>query len=261
MEKELRYELSRVSYSIDIMGENISVPVFYSKSSAYMSFFSISREKALRIINSNRLKPINILNGKSLIGITVFDYIDCPVGPYREIALSIPVSVDSLISIPFLPIIKDYFLGRANFFTLLLAMNTEISRDHSGLIFGYPTYDSKLDINIIKGVKNTDIIITETGNDVLAMSFNNSDSRKISKSRYNTVFNKENNLFSVQLHALSYISSQNGKHNDKVRVGFHPITKILNDLEMDPQPIWSFTYSDVTEVLEEPIDLGKLINK
>ena len=96
-----------VKYHVPLGDKSIDIPVVYPDTGAVMAFFPIAIAKAHEYIKTKRFKPVSILGGKSLAGITVFDYRDSPVGPYREMALSIPVTLDSIISIPFLPLFFD----------------------------------------------------------------------------------------------------------------------------------------------------------
>src|SRR3989344_1379406 len=135
-------------YQVDVLGRKVDVPVKYSNASALMVFFSISLKKAKGLLDSERLTPVSIFGNKCLLGITFFDYRDCPVGPYHEFTFSIPVLVDSKFHIPFLPIIFDSFFKNFGYYVILMGADSDVSRAHIEKIFPYPMVNKNLYINL-----------------------------------------------------------------------------------------------------------------
>ena len=118
-------------------------PVFYYD----IMFLGISmlapttRVKAL--LPSKRLHPYRISPWHSLVSISTYIYRDCDLGPYNEVAISIPVTLDkptplftgSLRSLPIEP--KTYIHH--------LPVTTEIAREVGVEFAGYPKFVADID--------------------------------------------------------------------------------------------------------------------
>lgn len=239
-------------YTVNLGGNNVDVPVKYSDSRAFMALFPVSINAVKKILSSSRLEPISIFNGKCLLGITIFDYVTCPVGPYREIALSIPVKLDPKISIPILPLIIDPIFGKSSFYTILLAMNTSIGREHSEKIFGYPTYDKNIDviIEVVDGIAY--IKVAEGDEKILTIKMNLPKKLRIRKNKYNTYFMKEGRILNSELFAATYEAESGGKLDSVLDLGSHEISNIIKSLNVQKNPFRTIYYQNVVEVLSAP---------
>lgn len=242
-------------YQVDVMGQKIDVPVKYSNTRAFMVFLPISIKKATELISNKRFNPVSILKKRCLLGITIFDYIECPVGPYREIALSIPVTLDSKISIPFLPLIFDSFFKKSGFYTFLLAMNTSIARDHSKIIFGYPTYDKNIEIDIKE--KNGYILIDsyEGREKIISLKMKESNNFKIIRKKNNTYFLKDDKIINVELNYAAYEAQSALDNNLSLELGDHNISKIIKNLLVHQKPFRSIYYAKAIEILDSPKEI------
>ncbi len=239
-------------YQVDVMGKKIDVPVKYSNVRAFMFFFPISIEMARKLINNKRLEAVSILKKKCLLGITIFDYIECPVEPYREVALSIPVILDSKISIPFLPLIFDFLFKKFGFYTILLAMNNDIARKHSEIIFGYPTYDKNINIDIKEESNGYTLISASEGSEkILSIGIKKGSGnlRRIRK-KSNTYFIKDDKIFNAELNYAAYELAE--KNGSAIDLGNHKISRIIKNLLFQNKPLRSIYYAKAIEILYSP---------
>ena len=240
----------------EILKTRVDVPVKYTRLDAYMAFFPVSYKEAYDLIGVKKIYPVSILNAKTLLALTIFDYAKCQVGPYREIALSIPVRIDPILNVPILPLIFDDLFNDYGFYTILLAMSTELARDHSKVIFGFPTYKNTLDIQI-EDCKNFAFIkINDNNSPVLSLKIKFSTKINTIEKTFRTYFKANNNQISVvSLNAKAAESRLRKNNLGKLELGNHHIAEIIKTLIPTLEPIQTVRYSNAAEVLDEPIIL------
>ena len=135
----------KIVKQVRISDRIIDIPAKYT-GNAIMGIFTIATKEAKRILATSIFSPVEIYYGRSLLGVTIFNYLDSPVGPYNELALSIPSLVNSKFSIPLFPLLLRNILKNFGFFTIFLAMNKEVAKEHGEKVFGYPHYEDKIEI-------------------------------------------------------------------------------------------------------------------
>ena len=239
-------------YQVDVMGRKVDVPVKYSDASALMVFFSISLKKAKNLLNSERLTPVSIFGNKCLLGITFFDYRDCPVGPYHEFTFSIPVLVDSKFHIPFLPIIFDSFFKNFGYYVILMGTDSDISRKHVEQIFPYPILKRIISVDFDKGVNSLIVNVKDGHDEVMSISAELPKDYRLERKGYNTYYSVGDKLYKVRLTAFSWQGGLSNIKNFEFTLGSNDISRKLKELEVSMQPLKGFYHKIATEVLDGP---------
>ena len=108
-----QYTLER---QIDVFGQTVKIPVVYPDARAVMFFLPASFQKMTQTLASNRIKPVRLIEKKSFVAVTLFDYLKSDIGPFREFTISVPVLVDSKLNPPLLPLIFGEFFQRFGFY-------------------------------------------------------------------------------------------------------------------------------------------------
>jgi len=239
-------------YSVNVAGIEIGVPAVYGKVSATMSFFPVSYTKVKQLVKNERVFPVKIFPDVAILAVTVFDYAEAPVGPYKEIAISVPSTVDK--KIPILPLLFDSLFSSFGFYTLLLVMNTDLGDQHSSDVYGYPTFKKKIKIDIenseslvkINAGENSELFSMEMGKFKQYHLMQNK--------KYNTFFENKNELYKVEMTVNAIFAERNlgAKHN-KYNFGSHEIaTRYFKNLLLSNKPLKHIHYQQATEVLSQP---------
>ena len=253
---EKYFQNVKIDDRVMVSGNLIDVPVRYPELSAVMGLFPISINAAKSLITVKRIKPVSILRGQCLLGITIFDFIECPVGPYRELALSIPVMLDQKISIPFLPLVLRPLFKNFGFYTVLLAMNTEMGIGHSDKIFGYPTYQKKVEIEITKSSSNIFIKAEENDKSIITMNMGMPQHYKFYQGNFHTYFtNRHRELIKVEMSTAHFMGYSIRKKNFKLEIGDSPISNIIKELKIKPVPLEYIHYRKAIEILSSPQEI------
>lgn len=245
-----------VKKQVKIGDITINVPVKY-KTQAITGFFPITTKKAVDFINNKRLKPAEISWGKSLVGITLFNHIECPVGPYKEIALSIPIFRDAMLVVPTLSILLNSMLKNFGFYSFLLTGSTDIGREHAEKIWGFPFYNKNIEVFLEDGGSNFYISATEKieQGKIFSMNVAKIKKERNTKKDYQTYFFKNDKLINVAISMEGFNNSSMGKNIGKLELGNHEISNILRSLDIDSTPLEIIYYREATKIAYIPEEI------
>lgn len=120
------------------------MPINSEDSPVLMAAFPISRRAAAAVMPSKELHPINVGFGKSLLLVTVVNYLATDIGAYIEYSLAIVCTHGRRPAPPLLPMIfqKTFGLGQ---YVVDLPVSSEISVKGGKGIWGMPKHQASLD--------------------------------------------------------------------------------------------------------------------
>jgi len=250
-EDSINYKLERQIKIRDIL---VDLPVKY-KGRAITALFPMPTKKAIAAINYPEISPAEISLGKSLLSITLFDYYWSPIGPYTELAVSIPVCYKSKINIPLIPLIINKFLKNFGFFVLDIAQSTEIAIEHGNKITGYPHNPKLIDVRF--NDNGNDLYIEASGDKqkILNIQIKKPKKEKLIQQSYMTYFTKERNLFKIQMD----IYGIEAKIKEcKLNLGNHESLEFIRKFDVSCNSVETRYFRDVIEILNSPILLKNL---
>jgi hypothetical protein len=117
---------------------DLFLPVFYHDFSLMSVSILVSIDRARKLLPSQRLRPYRITPRHTALRVTAYQYRECDLGPYNEVSISVPVTIDQetplftgiLRKIPDIPMS----------FTYHLPVTTEIAREVGAEFAGYPKF-------------------------------------------------------------------------------------------------------------------------
>ena len=231
-------------------GKNLKSPLTYNKLKGIMFFLPISYSRASDIISGLEVVPIRILPQKALLGLTVFDFIDSPVGPYRELALTIPVALNNLYKPNIIPLLFPKALSKHfALYTIMLGMNTLHGQKHASEIFGYPVYKNLLDIDFNFDGGVVSVKIKDNGSDVLIFKNNVNKNFKEHERVYQTIFRVGEDTRLVDLSASTVESATYMDRLNNLQLGKSSIANKINNLEPSMFSLQTSFYKNAIETL------------
>lgn len=260
MKKELFLDENAINYKVerqvrvgDIL---VDVPLKY-RCRAINLFFPISTKKAKEIIKTQKIKPLEIFFGKSLLCITLFDFYSGPVGHYTEIALSIPVSYNSKLILPLFSLYIDKLLKKISFFVFSIAQSTKIAIEHGLAITGYPRYSTDKLINV-NFRDDGEFVYAEAdgeGKKILRIKIRKPQKERLQKEIYPTYFVKDNKISSILMETYVVVGKSKVCNFE---LGNHELATRLKKLKLIPKSIDTRYYRDTIKIVHSPKVLESL---
>ncbi|HOD13162.1 MAG TPA: acetoacetate decarboxylase family protein [Spirochaetota bacterium] len=85
------------------------LPILYLRDDFFGLYFTADPKKVKGILPSDRMHPVTMPNGRAIVAILAYNYIDTTIGPYGEVPVAIPVLYDRkhLPLMGFLPALRQ----------------------------------------------------------------------------------------------------------------------------------------------------------
>lgn len=131
-------------------GMHMGLPVRYYDFSWMGAFFTASAAKVLQLLPSNKLKPVLLLPGTTMVALTAFEYRKiADVEPYNEFAISIPVQYGPSMNVPglpmlFHPLLSPKWYKKIGMYVHHLPVTTKTARDFGVELWGYPKFIAEI---------------------------------------------------------------------------------------------------------------------
>lgn len=74
--------------------KTISAPQFFYDTMSASAHFLAPAGIIRSMLPSSRMQPVRVWPGKCIVSISVFEYRDCDLGPYNEIGIVVPITID-----------------------------------------------------------------------------------------------------------------------------------------------------------------------
>ena len=124
-------------------GHTLHVPIFYPDFAYVAGSWLAPLDRIREILPSTRLHPYRVLPGKGLVSISAYCYRESDLGPYNEVSLGIPVTLDSPAPL-FTGIIRKPPTILTSY-THRLPVSTEIARLVGAEFAGYPKFVASIE--------------------------------------------------------------------------------------------------------------------
>jgi hypothetical protein len=109
-------------------------PVRYHFSQAINCMFELPTEAARKLLPKG-VEPVEPNHGASLMGVTLFDFSDSPLGPYQELVFSLYV-------VPRLGIMEQHPHGAV--YPVVVASSSQEARDHAISLWHLPHFEEDI---------------------------------------------------------------------------------------------------------------------
>lgn len=164
-----RFQLRKRSAPLqlnDEISKDYNFPTFYGNVTCSQAIFLCDYDKAQALMPHPKMKPVNMLGGRSLVAAASYIYRDViNVAPYNEIALTIPVMIDPAINIPVLPMLYDKFKA-FGYYVFNMPVTSLENQIRGQKIWGLPKVVHDIDIST-KGDYCETSATDENGNEYL----------------------------------------------------------------------------------------------
>lgn len=121
----------------DLSGHHFRIPILYRDASAVTAIFPARAKVAARMLPHAGLTPTPLAPGVASVAVTFFEYRDTDIGPYNEMAVSIPC-VFGEQPVPFWTVARQMRRRTLSAYVLQLPVTTEIARVGGVELYGFP---------------------------------------------------------------------------------------------------------------------------
>ena len=245
------FENTRPGRQVTYGQATFDLPILYFRDDFFGLYFSATFKAVKEIMPSHNLHPLMLPNGRAVVAIAAYNYIDTTVGPYGEVAVAIPVVYGKkpgrLSSIPALIKESNY----PNFGALVhhLPVTKIIARDAGRGEWGYTKFVADMTFHATPEAFNCTMGEKETH--ILDLHVPRQGIRMRDKKPLTTYSVREGKLIKTVIKHQGLKRVQLRPQNAFIRWGDHPVSQSVKDLGISEKPFMSMYYVERSAILPE----------
>jgi hypothetical protein len=207
----------------------LHVPVFYQHIMNMSVSFLAPIERIMEILPSKRLRPYRITPWHAALNITTYRYHESDLGPYNEVSISIPVTIDE--ETPIFTGILRKMPKIPQTFSLHLPVTTEIARVVGAEFAGYPKFIADIEFKEESEWLTCDLRL---GNEaILTLSGRKLELGRSPRYRVNPITYRRGYLLRSEFVISERdMGSSRSRDDVKLELGTHPISDELRRLKL-----------------------------
>ncbi|KAI9132612.1 acetoacetate decarboxylase family protein [Acaryochloris sp. CCMEE 5410] len=211
-------------------GGTINLPVFYYDASTLSIQFLVAVNRLRKLLPSPRIQPLRVTPWHSVLTISALEYRDCDIGPYNEVSLGIPMTLDhpsplftgTLNPVPTIPQV----------YIRHLPVTTDIALKAGIEFAGYPKFLAKIVFE--KDGSWTSCHLQEGEQHILTLRGRAGELQDAQRSRIQPITVRGGYMLSSELIISERLQCQSQRSRDaQLDLGDHPIAQELKELRLN----------------------------
>jgi hypothetical protein len=213
----------------DCRGRAFSLPVFYYDVTAVIAAFLTPLETVRALLPSSRMKPLRATPWQAVTVISCFEYRDSDAGPYNEVAIAFPFTLDR--SAPVLTGLLGEIRRGPLAYVHKLPVTTEIALQFGVDFYNYPKFLATIDFT--RDGSWIRCRLAEGDRDILTLSARQLPVKPSPRWRFHGITIRENRILrsEVLVNVGSQALSRNPAHI-RLEIGDHELGRELRQLEL-----------------------------
>jgi hypothetical protein len=210
-------------------GGRINLPVFYYDVTTIVAGFLTPLDRVLKLLPSPRMKPLRATPWHAVTTIVCFEYRDSDIGPYNEVAISFPITIDKPTTVltGLLRHIKEGPMAYVHH----LPVTTEPAY-HAGVDFyNYPKFIANIDFKREGG--RVTCRLAEGDSHILTLSVREIPVKPLERWRFHGITIRDGRILRSEV--ILNVGEQGISRNSgdvKLELGSHPIAEELRSLNL-----------------------------
>jgi hypothetical protein len=209
-------------------GHRYCSPCFYYDVTTVTAVFIAPLRHLKTLLPSKQMKLLRLSPVHGLIAVTVFEYRDSDIGPYNEVSISLPVTVDKRA-----PMLVGALgaLGEPMAYVWQLPVTTEIARFGGVEFYGFPKFIAEIAFTRENGWIRCHL--AADGQDILALGARQVDTKRAKRSRMHPLTMKGERILRCEVIVNPRQMGVSRRAEDvTLELGDHLIAQQLRGLEL-----------------------------
>jgi len=236
---------------LELLGEQVDVPILYPDASQITLIYAAKASEVRKMLPTPALQPATFGPGVAALALTVFEYRDSTIGPYNELAVSIPVTYRER-PVPLLTLARQTRQRALHAWVQRLPVTTEIARIGGVELYGFPKIVAEIDWEVSGERVSSEL--RHDGRRVLALSAPAPKKRSTARVRYVAYSMKKGRVLGAEVLARAGGFSETWAPSGVTLEldDQHPIANELNRTLLSKRPIMSHWIPLLSSVLHAP---------
>jgi len=214
---------------VEYRGHPFNMPVFYYDVTAVIVGFLTPLDNVTALLPSNRMKPLRATPWHTVTIIACFEYRDCDAGPYNEVAIAFPFTMDHSAPI-FTGLLKNIAAGPMAYI-YKLPVTTEIALQFGVDFYNFPKFIANIDFSRDAGWLHCHL--SESGHNIFTLSSKMLSVKSSGRWRFDCFSVREDRILrsEVTVNVRQQAMSRNSR-NVNFKLGDHNLAQELLNLRL-----------------------------
>ncbi len=211
----------------DCRGHPVPLPVFYYDVTAVFAGFLTPIERVKKILPSPRMKPLRATPWHTVTVIACFEYRDCDAGPYNEVGITFPFTLDK--PAPVLSGLLRHIAEGPLAYVYKLPVTTEAAYQFGVDFYNYPKFLANIDFTREAGWLKCRL--SEGGHHIFTLSAHQLPTRPSPRWHFHGITTRDGRILrsEVAVNVREQAISRNPS-NVNLEFGDHSLARELRDL-------------------------------
>lgn len=231
---------------IDVGPARVNLPIPYYRDDCFMGIFSASYPAVRALLPSADLHPVVLPNGRAIVAVIAFNYLETGVGSYGEIGIALPCTYGRL-ALPLLPLALESRYPGWGGFVLHLPVTTLLARQAGRLIWGYPKFIADMAFTKLPAYQS--VRMEEGGGHILSLTVRQKGLTLRDNRPLVTYTARGDDLLRTSVPTRAVYQLGFGASAGKLELGSHWISDQLRQLEISSAPLVTKNYLSRSSLL------------
>ncbi len=228
---------------------SFALPILYMRDDLFGLYFTADFRKVKAMMPTDRIHPVTMPNGRAIVALMAFNYVDTAIGPYGEVAAVIPVLHDRK-HLPLMGLVPA--LRQANYpgfavFVMHLPVTRIEARDAGRGEWGYTKFIADMRFDITPEFLQCSM--SEGGAHIMDLrvmrrGFHVKDGRPLV-----TLSVKDKNLVRTVIPQKGVMRMSLATKGSFLRLGPHVMARSLQELDISEKPFLASFYTERAGIL------------
>ncbi|HDP80846.1 MAG TPA: hypothetical protein ENN21_08395 [Spirochaetes bacterium] len=236
----------------------VELPILYLRDDHFALMYTADPKRVREILPSKNLHPVLMPNGRALMAVAAFNFLETSIGPYGEVGV-VAFTVYGKKPLPLVPALMESRYNGFGSVVLHLPVTKIIARDSGRGIWGYPKFCTDMEFTVSPEFKQVEL--SDKGKHILTMRVPNQGALKRETRDMVTYTVKGNELIKTNI-GQKGTSRQCMKPSDaELVLGEHPMADTVRFLGISGKPMMSRCFLERGAILPAGIAVEKNVTK
>lgn len=230
------------------------LPILYFRDDCFGGFFAADFARVRAALPSDDLHPVRLLDGRAIVAVVAFNYIETTIGPYGEVGVCVPVTRGRAAP-RLLPALLESRYPGFGMVVLHLPVTNAVARDGGRVVWGYPKFVADMDFRITPELQSCRV--SEGSSHILTLEVPRGGVLRNDRApiRTYTVLNGDLVETEIPQHG-TYRMSMRPK-GARLSLGDHEVSRSIRDLGLSAEPFMTRYFVERAAILPEGRVIGR----
>jgi len=228
-------------------GATFELPILYYRDDCFASFHTADFHRVQALMPSDRLHPVRLPGGRTLVGVAAFNYIDTSIGPYGEVGVVVPAVHGDRAPWPVVPgLLEARYPGFGNVVLHLPVTRTE-ARDAGRGEWGYTKFVA--DMRFANTPEHLQCRLDEGGRHILTMRVARRGLVSPDRKPLVTYSVRDGDLIRTVIPQVGTVRNALWPLDSSLELGDHEVAASIRALDLSPHPFMTRYYLERSGIL------------